>query len=63
MGWEWIHHVDKIKNELMVELFFQDVLTNTSCLPTPTLLGSTKMSKEVQKGPEAPKPIFSEGGG
>ena len=47
----------------MVELFFQMVLTKNSFLPKPTLLGPANMSKKVQKGPEAPTPIFSEGGG
>ena len=37
-------------------------LTKKSFLSKWTFLGSTKRSKKVQKGPEAPKPIFSEGG-
>ena len=46
----------------MAFLCFHNVLPKKSILPKPTFLGSTKMSKKVQKGPEAPKPIFSEGG-
>ena len=42
----------------MVFLFFHNFLPNKSFLPKPTFLGSSKMSKKVQKGPEAPKPIF-----
>ena len=42
----------------MVELFFQNLLTQKSFLPKPTFLGSWDFRKKVQKGPEAPKPIF-----
>ena len=47
----------------MVFLFFVHFLKKTQFLPKPTFLGSSPMSKKVQKGPEAPKQIFSEGGG
>ena len=54
--------MDQIKNELMVFLFFNICLTNKYVLPKSTFLGSWDFGKKVQKGPEASKPIFSEGG-
>ena len=54
----------------MVFLICHNCFPNKSFLQKLTFLGSTQMSKKVQTGPEAPKPIFfwrwwvnSEGGG
>ena len=46
----------------MAFLLFHNVLLTKSFLPKPTFLGSWDFRKTVQKGPEVPKPIFSEGG-
>ena len=46
----------------MAFLFFHNVLPKNSCLSKSTFWGSWDFGKKVQKGPEAPQPIFSEGG-
>ena len=47
----------------MAFLFCHGFLSNKSCLPKSTFLGSWDFGKKVQKGPTASKQIFSKGGG
>ena len=47
----------------MAFLFFHNFLPKNSFLLKSTFWGSWDFRKNVQKGPEASKPIFSEGGG
>ena len=63
MGREYFHWIDLTIIKLMGAVKKKIYLTKVPFWSKSTFLGSAKRSKKVQKGPAAPKPIFSEGGG
>ncbi len=62
-GREYSHWIDLTLNSHFEAVISEIYRTEVRFLSKSTFWGSKQRSKKVQKGPAAPKPIFSEGGG